>query len=466
MTDQKQKMTKAQRATLLVAVITNFINPFSTSSLNVAVPHIGTEFHIGAANLTWIVLSFILTTVILAIPIGRIADIRGRESILKAGILLIGLASLGNIFAPNIVLFFVLRVVQGAGGAMIFATSTSILVDAFPLNRRGRVLGIAIAAVYTGGSCGPVIGGVLTHHYGWRSVFLFIAVWAAVAFTIAMIRLPKKEKVLNPQVLSKVSIVLYMIAIGLVTYGLTTLMQNHWSYLILGVGIVVTVIFVRHELHTDMPVVDIRLLRSNTVFTFANLASLFNYASTFSIAYLMSIYLQFVKGLDADMAGLILIFNPIVQTVISPISGRLSDKRPPHFLASFGMAFCASALLMLAFVNEKTSFPYIIGALILVGIGLGVFSSPNSNMIMSSVGKNDYSMAASFNSTVRNMGQVICMVIITIIMNAVIGNKAIVNASKSEIVFDVHISFAVFACICFVGVFFSLKHRPSDSVQL
>lgn len=460
MTELTQKTTKEQSATLLVVLITNFVNPFAITSLNVAVPHIGTEFSIMATHLTWIILSFTLTTVLLTIPFGRISDIRGREPVLKMGIFIIGVSALCNIFAPNAAWFFAMRALQGVGGAMVFATNISILVDAYPAKRRGWVLGVSVAAVYSGGACGPAFGGILTHYFGWRSVFMLIVILSAIAFTTAMLRLPKKEKNTNPQSLNRGSIILFMASIGLVAYGLTTFMQNIWSYIIFGAGVILSVIFVRHEMNTEIPVIDVRLLKRNRNFSLSNLAALFNYAATFVIAYLMSIYLHIVKGLDADITGIILICQPALQAVISPIAGRLSDKHSPYAMASCGMACCAGSLFMLAFVNEETAFPYIIAALLLVGTGFGIFSSPNANIIMSSVENSEYSMASAMQSTARTLGQVISMAIITIIMTVVIGNKAIEDATHDEIVFDMHISFTVFACICVAGIFISLKRKP------
>lgn len=464
MTSLTQTMTKEQQATLFAVVITNFVNPFAVTALNIAVPHIGAEFHIVATQLTWIVLSFTLTNVVLTIPFGRISDIVGRESIFRTGIVLVGIASVGIMFAPNVTIFMILRVLQGVGGAMVFATNISLLVAAFPANKRGGMLGIAVAAVYSGSACGPVVGGVLTHHYGWRSVFLFIALLSAVAFIVVLLRLPKKTVSANTVKIRKSSIVLYMAAVGFFAYGLTTLMQNIWSYVILAAGILFTVIFVRHELRVDNPIVDLRLIKNNSRFTFSNIAALFNYATTIAIAYLISIYLQLVKGLDADVSGLILICQPVLQVVISPIAGRLSDKRSPYVLSSLGMACCAASLFMFAFVDEATTFAYILAALSLVGIGFGLFSSPNSNIIMSSVSRQEYNMASSVQSTARTLGQVIGMAAITIITNSVIGNKAIQFASKGELVLDMHISFTIFACICVVGIFFSSKRNPKSKL--
>ncbi|MDR3364165.1 MAG: MFS transporter [Clostridiales Family XIII bacterium] len=460
--DKKQK--SVQNTTLAVALITNFVNPFATTALNIAVPHIGKEFHASATSMTWIVLSFIFVTVLLSIPFGRIADIRGRKPILKSGILLICAASFLNIFSPSMPVFFLFRVLQGIGAAMIFSTNIAILLDVFPANKRGSVLGISVSAVYAGAALGPVAGGLITHAFGWRGVFLVISALALVAFAMAAIKLPKDEKKAVAEKLNVGSIVLFIVSLGLVMYGFATLTQNIPSYFILAAGVVFLVVFVRHELRTETPVIEVRLFSGNRDFSLSNLAAMFNFASVFAVSYLMSIYLQLVKGFNADVSGIIMISQPIIQVILSPIAGRLSDRKSASSIASAGMACCGGALFMFAFLDGGAPTPYIVAGLILTGVGQGLFSSPNSNVIMGSVPKKDYGIAASVQSTSRTFGQVIGMAVITIVINAVIGNTPIENVASAHIATDLHISFSIFAAICVIGIFISLKRKAKNAL--
>ena len=400
-----------RRATLIVASITNFSNTFAASALNIAIPHIGTEYQASATSVSWIVIAFLLTAALLAIPFGRIADVYGRVPMLKYGMLLFCVTALLNMFSPNMAVFLLFRALQGVGAAMIFATNTAILVDAYPAEKRGSVMGIAVAAVFTGSACGPVIGGLLTHAFGWRSVFLLITAFALIALCTAMLRLPS-EKV--PSVREKAGIV----------------------------------------------AVIVRLFK-NRMFTISNLAALFNFAAVFAVIYLMSIYLQLARGFTADHAGLIMITQPAIQAVLSPFAGRLSDKRQPAVIASAGMACCAGALVMFAFLGEQTSIVYIVAGLLLTGVGVALFSSPNSNIIMSSVENMDYGVAASVMSTSRMVGQVIGMALLTIIVNAVIGNIPISDVEPAILVLNLQVSFPIFAAICCVGILFSLNRKKS-----
>ena len=455
--DRKQK--SIQRAALAVAMITNFTSPFSATALNIAVPHIGAEFHAAATSLSWIVLSFLMVTALLSIPFGRIADMRGRKTILRVGILLVCVASFLNIFSPNMPVFYLFRVVQGIGAAMIYATNTAILVSAFPPERRGSVLGTSVAAVFTGSASGPVIGGFITHTFGWRAIFIAISAFALIAFVMAMTRLPKENKPETKAKLNYYSIVFYVLSLGLLLCGLVTLSQNIWSYIILGAGIVLIILFVRHEARAEAPLIEVRLFSKNLDFSMSNLAALFNFAAVFAIVYLMSLYLQLARGFTADVSGMIMISQPVVQIVLSPIAGRLSDKRPPAAIASIGMACCAGALFMFAFLDGQTPLAYILAALLLTGFGVGLFSSPNANVVLGSVSKKDYSVATSVQSTARTVGQVFGMAVLTIIINAVIGNVQIDHVAPAAIIRDAHISFLVFAGVCIIGILISLRRR-------
>jgi len=445
-----------QRTTLVVAMLTNFSSTFAASSLNIAIPNISREFNVSATSVSWIVLAFLLISALLAIPFGRIADMYGRRPFLKFGILLFCVAAFINMFTPNMTVFFICRVIQGVASAMIFSTNTAILVDAYPPEKRGSVMGISVAAVFTGSAVGPVIGGIVTHAFGWRSLFILITAFGVVAFVMAVINLPNLDRDVIKERVNNGSILLYILSLGLFMFGLATLTQNVQSYIIFAAGVVMLVVFVKREIRTDVPVIEVRLFK-NSDFSLSNLAALFNYAAVFAVIYLMSIYLQLVRGFTADYAGIIMISQPLVQAALSPASGRLSDKKPPAVIASIGMACCAGALVMFAFLGDQTSVIYIIAGLILTGLGVALFSSPNASMIMGAVENKDYGVASSVMSTSRMVGQVVGMALLTIIVNAVIGSAPLADVAPAKIVYDMQISFPIFAAICFVGILFSLQ---------
>ena len=447
---------------LFVAIISNFFCAFATSALNIAVPHIGIEFHMPAPALSWIVLSFTFMAVLLTLPFGRLADIRGRTPMLKLGIFLVCLASTLNVFSPTMTVFFLLRVLQGVGGAMVFATSFAILVIAWPVERRGWALGVTVGVIYAAVALGPVVGGMITHWFGWRGIFLVISALSLVAF-VASLRLPEETKRQNTQRLNVGSILLFMAAVTLVIYGFSTLTQDLLSYFLTVAGVVLLVLFVWHESRVEVPLIDVKLFRDNPAFGLASLAGLLGYGSIFAVGYLMSIYLQIVKGFNADVSGLVLILHPAIQTFVSLIAGRMSDRKSPYRIASSGMAFCALGLAALAFVGEGTPLWGVLAALAVVGTGFGFFASPNTNIIMSSVPPSASSIASSIQGSVRMFGQTLTMGIITILMSLIVGSSSLEYVAIRKVELDIRISFAVFAVLCAAGALISLKQKNTPA---
>jgi len=462
---------KFKRATLTVALVTNFVNPFAATALNIAIPMIGSEFHASATTLGWVVSAFMFFMVAFAVPFGRVADTKGRIPVLVFGVIVFAAGAFLAGFAPSLTVLIAFRILQGIGSAIIYSTNMAILIEVYPSSERGRVLGISVAAVYLGSSLGPVIGGEVTHYLGWRYVLFLTGALAIFALVNILLRMPikalkeieKAEKIeLNetrPQKIGVSSIVLYACAMLLVMYGFTTLGQNIASYIILVAGAALFIVYVKHEAKTEAPIVEVRLFR-NPNFLLSNLAALFNYAATFAVGYLLSIYLQLVKGYSANISGLILIAQPVVQMIISPISGRMSDHRNPFKLASIGMALCAVALFCLGFIRVDTPVYLIIGILLILGFGFGFFTSPNSNAIMSSVEPRDFGVANSIQSTARSFGQVIGMAMITIITNIIIGHSSLDEASAGTIVRNTNTAFFVFAAVCALGIVISLQRKP------
>ncbi|MCL2462763.1 MAG: MFS transporter, partial [Defluviitaleaceae bacterium] len=232
---------------MVVVLVSNFCMLFGATAINIAVPHIGVEFGVSATMLNWVLISMLLVTVVLSIPLGRVADIYGRTWMFKGGALLSCAASVLIAVAPNMTLFLLFRVLQGVGFSMIFATGIAILADAFPADRRGSAIGLSSAAVFVGQACGPPVGGLLTQAFGWRSIFFALATLMLVAFVVAMVSLQKDGKPSAPETRKKIntsSIVLFILAFSLLMYGLSSLTQNIWSYPIFAAGVIMIIVFV------------------------------------------------------------------------------------------------------------------------------------------------------------------------------------------------------------------------------
>jgi len=274
----------------------------------------------------------------------------------------------------------------------------------------------------------------------------------AVVSFIAIKRLPPGDSKVDGN-FDLVGNVLYIGMIIFLMLGLSTLSTGRYSLTFVLIGIIVTVVFVVHEKRVKDPIISIDLFTHNMAYTASNLAALLNYGATFAIGYLMSIYLQVVMQYSSQTAGLILIVQPVMMALVSPTMGKLSDRVSPYKLAALGMSLCTLGLIIFAFITEAYPLWLIIVALIISGLGFGVFSSPNTNAVMSCVDKQDYGVATSVLATMRSLGHTSSMAIVTIIVGIYMGNTALSEASPEMLLDTMHTAFSVFAFICFVGIF-------------
>lgn len=450
----EEKEASERRYILIIATVAAFLTPFMSSSINIALPAIGEEFMADAILLGWVQTTFLLASAICLVPFGRLADIRGMKKIFLAGIVIFTLSTLVCGLAPSVHVLIALRMAQGVGAAMTAVTAVAVVTSIFPPGERGRVLGINVAAVYTGLSLGPFIGGVLTQHLGWRSIYLAVVPLGLLAVVLTL-RSRDEWSTPHDEPFDLAGSLIYGATLLALMYGLSILPATAgWIYLVLGAcGLA---LFVRMEMRTENPVLQMRIFRENHVFTFSNLAALINYSATFAVGFLLSLYLQFNRGLDPQTAGLILIAQPVVQALLSPAAGRLSDRVEPRIIASVGMAVCAAGLVMLSFLTEETSYLSIVLSLVVLGIGYALFASPNTNAIMSSVERRFYGVASATLATSRQVGMMLSMGIAMMIFSVVIGRVAITPAEYAPLLSSVNLAFMLFAVLCVLGVVFSL----------
>jgi len=440
---------------LVAATLAAFLTPFMGSSINIALPKIGREFEMDAVLLGWVATAYLIAAAMFLVPFGRIADIYGRKKIFTLGILLFSIASLLSGLSTSAYMLIAFRVLQGIGGAMIFGTGVAILTSVFPVGERGRVLGINVAAVYIGLSIGPFAGGFLTEHFGWRSVFYANVPLGLVVLGLILWKLKGDWAMAKGERFDFTGSVIYGIMLVAIMYGFSRLPDMLGGWLIL-IGFVALVAFVWWEMRAKSPVLNVNLFRHNIVFAFSNLAALINYSATFAVSFLLSLYLQYIKGFSPDRAGLVLISAPLVQAVFSPLAGRLSDRIEPRVLASLGMAISAAGVVMLIFLGHGTSLAFIVVSLVILGFGFALFSSPNTNAVMSSVENRYYGVASATLATMRQVGMTLSMGIAMLLFAVYIGRVQITPEYYDAFLKSVRVAFIVFGCLCLGGIFASL----------
>ncbi|MDR1239759.1 MAG: MFS transporter [Treponema sp.] len=450
---------RAAAVTLLAVILTNFTGTLAASAINLAVPAVSKEFAGGAETTGWIITGYMLGSVAFLVPFGRIADRTGRKRVFASGVAVFTLMSLVSAFSVSTEMLIVLRFLQGLGAAMLFSTNLAILISAYPPQKRGRVLGIAVAVTYIGLSAGPPIGGALNNFLGWRSIFLVTAFLGSIPLFLILFKLPDDSRAAETGAFDMPGSLLYIAAVTLVMSGVSLWAGRYWALALIPAGLLTGLLFVRHELRQDDPVLDIKLLTRNKNYAFSNLAALLNYSFTAGVGLYLSIYFQMVKGYNSMIAGIIMMGQPALQAIISPYMGKLSDKVSPFRLATFGMTLCAAGLAALCFVRADSHVAYIIAAMAVIGAGFGVFSSPNTNAIMSCVEPRSYAAATSFLATMRNMGQTASLAIVTSIMAVYTGHTVLADAPVSALLSSMRTGFIIFTVLCVIGIFFSMQRR-------
>lgn len=442
-------------AALIVAVLASFLGPFMGSSVNVALPSMGREFGMGAVMLSWVNTGFLLSAAALTVPFGRLGDIYGRKKIYWAGVLVFSVASLFIALARSGMMVILFRVVQGFGASMIFATGMAILLSVYPASERGKVLGINVAAVYLGLSAGPFFGGVITEHLDWRYIFWLNVPMGLLLLAVIFFMLKGDWADARGTRFDLGGSAILGLSLLATMYGFSRL-PGPFGFGLLGAGLAGLVWFVFYELARQDPVIDVRLFRYNTVFALSNLAALINYAATFAVTFMLSLYLQEVRGFSPQKTGLLLVIQPLVQAVFSPLAGRLSDRVEPRSVASAGMGLTFAGLVLLAFLGTATPIYYVAGCLVFLGFGFALFVSPNTNAIMSSVERRIYGVAAAMVGTMRQLGMTFSMGIVMMILALYLGSAEVGPKSTGEFVSSMRTSFTVFAVLCFGGIFASL----------
>jgi EmrB/QacA subfamily drug resistance transporter len=438
---------------LIMSALAAFLTPFLGSSLNISLPAIAREYSLSAVSLSWVSLVYLLGAGILLIPFGKLADMKGRKKVFRVGITVLTLACLATPFSPNGTVLIALRFIQGLGASMIFSTSMAILVSVFPLNQRGKVLGINVASVYSGLSLGPVVGGFLTHYAGWRSIFIFDIIVGIIAIWLSM-QLKGEWKEPQSGKFDGVGGIILCFSLAAVIYGLSKVMTG-LGMGIAAAGVIGLISFVMWETRVEDPLLEVRLFK-NVVFAMSNLASLINYSATYATEFLVSLYLQYIKAMTPQHAAFILLSQPVLMVIFSPFAGKLSDRVEPRIISSIGMGCCVIGLFMFGFIHQQSPVYIIILSLIFLGTGFGLFSSPNTNAVMSSVEKKYYGIASGTIGTMRLAGQMFSMSMSTLAFSIFMGSRPITPSLYPSFLKAAQTLFLSFSFLCLLGVFASL----------
>ena len=461
-THHPQQLSPNRTMVLVVATSGGFLVTFMMSAVNIALPLIEAEFHVSAVTLSWISLSYILVAGATLLPAGRIADLYGRVRLFIWGMIVFTVISFASAFAPSVGILLALRSVHGLGLAIGAATSIALVVLAYPPESRGRALGLNVAGVYLGLTLGPVLGGLIIHNLGWRSLFLVVGALGLVNVGLPLWKLRhidwREPKNARFDVLGSV---VYAASLTAVLLGFS-LLPDIPGAIVIAAGIAGLMGFLWWETRAADPLLNVDLLRRNRVFAFSNAAAFINYSATFAMVFLMSLYLQYNRGLNPQTAGFVLVTGTFVQAVFSPVAGRLADRVEARYVASAGMAVCVLGLFALSFVGTTTPYWYIITMLCVLGLGFAFFSSPITHAVMSSVDRQWVGVASATLATMRLAGISMSLGIATLVLAIEVGRQAIQPSDYPQLLSSVRLSFLIFTALCVCGLAASLvgpRHR-------
>ena len=414
----------ARYAVLVVVCISSFLTPVSLSGSFVAVPAISEDLHVSAVYASWIPAAFLLSNLLMMLPSGRLADQYGRKRIFLIGGLIFSIGSLIAGFAQNIEMLLFSRVIQGISSAMFFTTGMAIITSVFQQGR-GAALGWLVSSIYLGLTCGPLLGGWVTEHFGWQAVFWFPLPLVLIVLVVSAVTMKGEWRSAQAERLDLVG-TLYM-AIGIIgSFVGLSILPDWQGGLWLVIGLAFIVIFIRHCYTAPRPLVRLNLVLGNKPFSRALAASIMVYASNYGLIFLLSLYLQYNRGMPPTEAGQVLMVQAIVMTVLAPLAGRLSDRYRPRLLATLGcLSMVAGLTLLVVTVGPATPIWIILICLVAFGIGFGMFSTPNTNSVLGSVPPERLGMSSALLNLSRLLGQMLGTAVITLLMSLMIGQSKI-----------------------------------------
>jgi EmrB/QacA subfamily drug resistance transporter len=438
---------------IIVGILVSFLTPFVRSSINLAIPVLANEFDLSAVFLTWISTIYLLVNAILYIPFGRIGDIYGRKRIFQYGLIIFTISSFISAFSISGEMFLFFRIFQAIGNAMIFANLNAMISSAFPVNERGKAFGLTSMSVFVGLILGPILGGVVTEILGWRTLFYLDTIIGIIAaFSITRFKHDwieaKGEKL---DILGSFLLGISLIAI---LYGFSEITNKYSLFLVIA-GIIGISLFYLVEKRVDFPLINLDLFK-NKRFIFGNITAFINYGAFVSVGFILTLFLQYLKGYSPITAGLIVSIQSIAMILVSPFAGRLSDKIDPGNVSTAGMVLTTIGVALMTLINFENSL-YIGGlSLIIFGAGIGLFYSSNTKMVMSAVDKKYFGIASATLSDMRSMGQIFGMGIVMIFISTILGKVQIMPSNYPELIISLRISLVAITLLSAVGIFTSV----------
>jgi len=445
-----------RRLALLALCLILIIVSMSLSAINIAIPAIGDELNVDAEALSWIPTAMLWGNVVFLLPIGRLADKYGRKRIFSLGVMLYIFSSALIFVTHDIFMLLFIRVLQGIAGSMVYGTGLAIIGAIYANSSRGQALGIAGSSVYLGLTMGPLIGGWLIMDWGWRSIIWMPSMVAGMSLIVLYGLVKGEWRTQDAPKIDWQGLALFALAVTVFLLGMGLISEPAYM-LMAALGVVLFGVFIRHQLNRENPLLKIRAVKANRMLNRSLLAGFFVYGSSFSLVFLLSMYLQYVHAMTPVEAGQIVMIQTLVMMILSPIAGRLSDRYEARTLSTLGCALFAIGYLLMSQVDSQTSITYIITVVVFVGLGFGLFSAPNNNAAIGSVPADRLSIASALINLARTMGNMFSSAIVMVLFTVILGDVAITPEYHPKLLLVIEIAMLMSALYVAVAGVFSYR---------
>lgn len=404
---------------VLLAALNQLSTSIVTNVVMVVLPQISSDLAISVSTLNWITIIFFMSSISISIPLSKIISQRGVKKYTRIATVGLIIGLLISAFAIHTNMFLFSRIIQGCSCAILYFSVYMMIVLEIPEEKTGRALGIVGSSGYIGMTIAPSIAGFISYYFSWRGAFIFVV--PLLIFQLFLIQRIEGEWTAEKRPIDSIGSLLYVGVIIFLVYGLSTIVQNGAIYLV--VFGVVLISYILYERNREYPIYNLKFLRGFK-YVIGNYSSMVGYFVTFIAAYVLSLHLQIVMGIDSRTTGLLLLITPILMVFVSPYEGKLSDKYDPRVISSIAMIVINIAMIIFVFLKDLPLHWIVIG-IALQGIGHGLFSSPNNRFVLTSVGVEDLPDASSFLASIKEIGKLLCTSIFNVVCVMYVGNMEV-----------------------------------------
>lgn len=449
---------------LSVVLIGPFMSTLDSSIVNVALPTMAEKLGVGMGAIQWVVTSYLMVISSSILIFGRIADLKGKKSVYQYGFLIFSIGSLFCGISKTITALIISRIIQAIGAAMTMSCNQAIITNVFPQHERGRALGLSGTTVALGTMLGPPIGGIMIWMFNWESIFLINVPIGIAAFILGAKLLPKDTKI-NEESFDLIGALIFALGVVALFWAMLSAETMGWGnkYIVISflVSLISFITFYIYEKRIEHPMLDFTMFY-NKLFTVSIFCAFISFMVIFCTNIIHPFYLQNALKISSERAGLLMMIYPIFVAVVAPISGYLSDKIGSEILTLIGLIVTAAGLFAMSFLNLSSSYLSIILRVALIGIGNGLFQSPNNSLVMSTAPRHKLGIAASINALIRNLGMVsgiaFSLTLLYNRMSSKIGYSvnSFVEGREDVFIYAMSFVYRTAAAICLIGIVLTL----------